>query len=65
MKNASVRQPTLYETVVLSFVIPSEAEGSAVPRTLLGNDFRPSSGEICGSPLRAVSGSKPEEFNTP
>jgi hypothetical protein len=28
---------TLHETVTLSFVIPSEAEGSAVPRTLLGN----------------------------
>jgi hypothetical protein len=28
---------TLYETVALSFVIPSEAEGSAVPRTFRGN----------------------------
>ena len=28
---------TLYETVALSFVIPSEAEGSAVPRTSPGN----------------------------
>jgi hypothetical protein len=28
---------TLYGTVALSFVIPSEAEGSAVPRTSLGN----------------------------
>jgi hypothetical protein len=26
---------TLYATVVLSFVIPSEAEGSAVPRTFV------------------------------
>jgi hypothetical protein len=33
---------TLYRTVALSFVIPSEAEGSAVPRTSLGNVFRPS-----------------------
>jgi hypothetical protein len=30
---------TLYETVALSFVIPSEAEGSAVPRTFRGNVF--------------------------
>jgi len=29
--------PTFYGTVALSFVIPSEAEGSAVPRTFLGN----------------------------
>jgi hypothetical protein len=28
---------TLYETVALSFVIPSEAEGSAVPPTSPGN----------------------------
>jgi hypothetical protein len=41
---------TLYGTVALSFVIPSEAEGSAVPRTLPGNVFRSGqrSGEICG-----------------
>ena len=31
---------TLYRTVTLPFVIPSEAEGSAVPRTSLGNVFR-------------------------
>ena len=31
---------TFYGTVALSFVIPSEAEGSAVPRTCLGNVFR-------------------------
>jgi hypothetical protein len=31
---------TLYGTVALSFVIPSEAEGSAVPRTLPGYDLR-------------------------
>jgi hypothetical protein len=32
----------LYETVTVSFVIPSEAEGSAVPRTSPGSDeFRP------------------------
>jgi hypothetical protein len=28
---------TLYGTVALSFVIPSVAEGSAVPRTFRGN----------------------------
>jgi hypothetical protein len=28
-------------TTVVPFVVPSEAEGSAVPRTLLGNVFRP------------------------
>jgi hypothetical protein len=33
---------TLYRTVALPFVIPSEAEGSAVPRTFRGNVFRPS-----------------------
>src|SRR5712672_2455771 len=33
---------TLYRTVALSFVIPSEAEGSAVPRTLRGHVFRES-----------------------
>jgi hypothetical protein len=32
---------TFYETVTLSFVIPSEAEGSAIPRTFRGN------AEIC------------------
>ena len=41
---------TLYLTVALSFVIPSEAEGSAVPRTFPGNVFRPErSVAICGS----------------
>jgi hypothetical protein len=51
---------TLYETIGLSFVIPSAAEGSAVPRASLGNAGVPSpndivistgakrSGEICG-----------------
>jgi hypothetical protein len=33
---------TLYRTIALSFVIPSEAEGSAVPRTFPGNVFRQS-----------------------
>jgi hypothetical protein len=51
---------TLYATIPLSFVIPSEAEGSAVPRTFPGNAEILSSnrivistgaqrsGEICG-----------------
>jgi hypothetical protein len=33
---------TLYRTVAPSFVIPSEAEGSAVPRTFRGHVFRQS-----------------------
>jgi hypothetical protein len=33
---------TFYGTVALSFVIPSEAEGSAVPRTFRGYVFRQS-----------------------
>ena len=36
---------TLYRTVALSFVIPSEAEGSAVPRIFPGNVFRQSVAE--------------------
>src|SRR5882757_3315665 len=36
---------TLYRTVALSFVIPSEAEGSAVPRTFRGHVFRQSAAE--------------------
>ena len=51
---------TLYRTIAVSFVIPSEAEGSAVPRTFRGSvesslhtdlSSRPErtrSGEICG-----------------
>jgi hypothetical protein len=35
-KNALGLATTFYENVALSFVIPSEAEGSAVPRTLPG-----------------------------
>jgi hypothetical protein len=41
---------TLYGTVALSFVIPSEAEGSAVPRTLPGNVFRQRNHGPCGPP---------------
>jgi hypothetical protein len=33
---------TFYATVALSFVVPSEAEGSAVPRTFRENVFRQS-----------------------
>jgi hypothetical protein len=32
---------TFYRTIALSFVIPSEAEGSAVLRTIRGNVLRP------------------------
>ncbi len=35
-------------SVALSFVIPSEAEGSAVPRTSLGNVFRPKRSAVEG-----------------
>ena len=45
---------TLYRTVALSFVIPSAAEGSAVPRTIPGNVFDRAqrSGGTCGSLCR-------------
>jgi hypothetical protein len=36
-----IQQPTFLYNYPLLFVIPSEAEGSAVPRTFLGNVFRP------------------------
>jgi hypothetical protein len=55
---------TLYRTVALPFVIPrSAAEGSAVPRTSLGNVFRPSVGEPLFSdvPLKA-SHTKTDDF---
>jgi hypothetical protein len=39
VKNASVQEPLSMEPAALSFVIPSEGEGSAVPRTLPGNVF--------------------------
>jgi hypothetical protein len=43
---------TLCETVALSFVIPSEAEGSAVPRTFRGNtESRPAT-ELSSRPER-------------
>jgi hypothetical protein len=40
MKNALGPATTFHVTATLSFVIPSEAEGSAVPRTFRGNVFR-------------------------
>jgi hypothetical protein len=43
---------TLYETVTLSFVIPSEAEGSAVPRTYPGNAQFYSQTELSSRPER-------------
>jgi hypothetical protein len=46
---------TLYETVTLSFVIPSEVEGSAVPRTFRGNaEFCPQTNLSSRLPRRAV-----------
>jgi len=42
MKKSLRPATTLYRTVALSFVIPSEAEGSAVPRTFRGHVFRQS-----------------------
>jgi hypothetical protein len=36
MKNAFGSETALHRSVALSFVIPSEAEGSAVPRTFPG-----------------------------
>jgi hypothetical protein len=39
MKNASVQQLLSIEPLPFPFVIPSEAEGSAVPRTFPGNVF--------------------------
>jgi hypothetical protein len=47
--NASVQQPRFMKPLPLPFVIPSEAEGSAVPRTFRGNVFDRAwrSGELC------------------
>jgi hypothetical protein len=39
-KNAIYPTTTLHESVTLPFVVPSEAEGSAVLRTIPGNVFR-------------------------
>jgi hypothetical protein len=36
---------TLYGTAALSFVIPTGAEGPAVPRTFRGKVFRPSAAQ--------------------
>jgi hypothetical protein len=44
MKNAFCSATALHGSVALPFVIPSAAEGSAVPRTFPGNDFRQSAG---------------------
>ena len=41
-KNAFYPVTALHATLALSFVIPSEAEGSAVQRTFRGNVFRQS-----------------------
>jgi hypothetical protein len=39
MKNVFGPATTFHESVTLSFVIPSEAEGSAVPRTSPGEKY--------------------------
>jgi hypothetical protein len=55
---------TVHRKVALSFVIPSEAEGSAVPRTFPGNVFRPDaaewSGEIFGFFSYVAGTNRPE-----
>jgi hypothetical protein len=53
MEGRSERRPlglatTFHVTITLPFVIPSEAEGSAVPRTFLEMFFRQRA--PCGSP---------------
>ena len=54
MKNAFGPAAALHGSVALPFVIPSAAEGSAVPRTFHGNVFRRSVAQwICGSHLLA------------
>jgi len=45
MKNAFCPATALYGSAALPFVIPSAAEGSAVPRTFLGNVFRQSAAQ--------------------
>jgi hypothetical protein len=40
MKNGFCSATALHGSAAFPFVIPSEAEGSAVPRTSLGNVFR-------------------------
>jgi hypothetical protein len=48
---SSTQRPLSHGSVSLLFVIPSEAEGSAVPRAFPGNVFRPQrNAEICGFP---------------
>jgi hypothetical protein len=46
MKNAFCSTTTFLGSIALPFVIPSEAEGSAVPRTSPGNVFRQSSVQV-------------------
>src|ERR1700733_6517972 len=45
---------TVHGTVALSFVIPSEAEGSAVPRTFRGNAESYAQKELSSRPERSV-----------
>jgi hypothetical protein len=52
--SAAVPATTFYETVALSFVIPSEAEGSAVLRIFPGNaEFYPQT-KLSSRPERSV-----------
>jgi hypothetical protein len=52
MKNAFCSATALYGSAALPFVIPSAAEGSAVPRTFLGNVFRQSGHGPAAHPRR-------------
>jgi hypothetical protein len=50
--NRGVSETTFHRKVALSFVIPSEAEGSAVPRTSPGNASSYSQTELSSRPER-------------
>jgi hypothetical protein len=52
-ENRPPSEAAFHRKVVLSFVIPSEAKGSAVPRTFPGNIFRQSGG-ICSAPVQVT-----------
>jgi len=56
MKNAFCPATALYGSLALSFVIPSAAEGSAVPRTFHGNVFSTERTRIscCAAPEMAT-----------
>jgi hypothetical protein len=54
MKNAFCSVTTLHASVALPFVIPSEAEGSAVPRTFPGNAEPRPAGKLSSRPERSA-----------